>query len=97
MTPGPIGQPVSRIDGPQKVTGAATYAAEFDVRGQVHAAIVRSTIANGRIAAINTSNAQRAAGVLAVMYAPRRAQAALSTTQSGCRSGRRRTAACAPG
>ena len=67
MTPGPIGQPVSRIDGPQKVTGAATYAAEFDVRGQVHAAIVRSTIANGRIAAIDTSNAQRAAGVLAVI------------------------------
>jgi len=24
-----IGQPVSRVDGPQKVTGAAAYAAEF--------------------------------------------------------------------
>ena len=26
-----IGQPVSRVDGRQKVTGGATYAAEFEV------------------------------------------------------------------
>src|SRR4051812_17683872 len=67
MTPGPIGEPVSRIDGPQKVTGTATYAAEFDVPRQVHASIVRSTIAKGRIASIETSDAQRATGVLAVL------------------------------
>ena len=49
MTTAFIGQPVSRVDGRQKVTGGATYAAEFDVPGQAHAAIVRSTIANDRI------------------------------------------------
>jgi xanthine dehydrogenase YagR molybdenum-binding subunit len=52
MTTAVIGQPVSRVDGRQKVTGSATYAAEFDRPGQAYGAIVRSTIANGRIASI---------------------------------------------
>jgi len=43
MTTAFIGQPVSRVDGRQKVTGAATYAAEFDQPGQVYGVIVRRT------------------------------------------------------
>ena len=62
-----IGQPVSRVDGGQKVTGGATYAAEFDVPGQAYGAIVRSTIANGRIASIDSAAAERAPGVIAVL------------------------------
>ena len=67
MTTAVIGQPVSRVDGRQKVTGGATYAAEFDLPGQAHAAIVRSTIANGRIASIDSAAAERAPGVVAVL------------------------------
>jgi xanthine dehydrogenase YagR molybdenum-binding subunit len=67
MTTAFIGQPVSRVDGRQKVTGAATYAAEFDVPNLAHAAVVRSTIENGRIISIDTAEAERAAGVLAVL------------------------------
>ena len=67
MTTAFIGQPVSRVDGHQKVTGGATYAAEFDVPGQAHAAIVRSTVANGRIASIDSRAAERATGVVAVL------------------------------
>jgi xanthine dehydrogenase molybdopterin-binding subunit B len=82
MTTPYIGQPVSRVDGRQKVTGAATYAAEFDMRGQAHGAIVRSTVAKGRVASIDTSAAERASGVVAVLthrnaprlaYRPRKA------------------------
>src|SRR5947207_8969701 len=62
-----IGQPISRIDGRQKVTGRATYAAEFDMSGQAHGAIVRSTIANGRIASIDSAAAERAPGVIAIL------------------------------
>src|SRR3954465_9700242 len=62
-----IGQPVSRVDGHRKVTGGATYAAEFDVPGQAHAAIVRSTVANGRIASIDSTAAERAPGVVAAL------------------------------
>jgi xanthine dehydrogenase YagR molybdenum-binding subunit len=67
MTTAFIGQPVSRVDGRQKVTGAATYAAEFDQPGQAYGVIVRSTVANGRIASMDSTAAQRAAGVLAVL------------------------------
>jgi xanthine dehydrogenase YagR molybdenum-binding subunit len=54
MTTAVIGQPVSRVDGRQKVTGTATYAAEFDVPGLAHGVIVRSTVANGSIASIDS-------------------------------------------
>src|SRR5437773_6696670 len=67
MTTAFIGQPISRVDGRQKVTGGATYAAEFDVRGQAHAAIVRSTVAKGRMASIASAAAERAPGVIAVV------------------------------
>jgi xanthine dehydrogenase YagR molybdenum-binding subunit len=67
MTTAFIGQPVSRVDGRQKVTGGASYAAEFNAPSVAHAVIVRSTVANGRIASIDGAAAERAAGVLAVL------------------------------
>ena len=67
MTTAYIGQPISRVDGRKKVTGGATYAAEFDVPGQAHAVIVRSTVAKGRIAVIDGKAAEEAPGVLAVL------------------------------
>src|SRR5438046_2720016 len=62
-----IGQPVSRVDGRLKVSGAATYAAEFEVPGHAYAAVVRSTVASGRIASIDTASAERLPGVIAVL------------------------------
>jgi xanthine dehydrogenase YagR molybdenum-binding subunit len=67
MTTNFIGQPVSRVDGRLKVTGRAMYAAEFQIANMAHAAIVRSTIARGRVASIDTTAAQRSPGVLAVL------------------------------
>jgi xanthine dehydrogenase YagR molybdenum-binding subunit len=67
MTTAFIGQPVSRVDGRRKVTGAAPYAAEFDLPNLAYAAIVRSAVAKGRIASIDSSAAERAPGVLAVL------------------------------
>ena len=61
-----IGQPLSRVDGRLKVTGAARYAADIPIAELAHAVIVHSTIANGRIASIDTTAAERAPGVLAV-------------------------------
>ena len=53
-----IGTPTSRIDGIAKVTGAAKYAAEFDVPGGVlYGSIVMSTITKGRIVSHDTSAA----------------------------------------
>jgi xanthine dehydrogenase YagR molybdenum-binding subunit len=61
-----IGQPVSRFDGRLKVTGAARYTADIPLGEATHAAIVHSTIANGRTASVDTTAAERAPGVLAV-------------------------------
>lgn len=64
---GRIGAPVSRIDGPLKVQGKATFAAEFALDDMVYAALVFSTIAKGRIATLDTSEAEAAPGVVLVM------------------------------
>ncbi len=61
-----IGQPISRIDGRLKVTGAARYTADIPVADVVYGVIVQSTIANGRTVSIDTAAAEQAPGVLAV-------------------------------
>ena len=64
---GLIGAPVSRIDGPLKVRGAARFAAEFTPEGMVYAALAYSTISKGRIATLDTGAAESAPGVILVM------------------------------
>jgi len=64
---GLIGKPVSRVDGRQKVTGGAKYAAEHNPPGLVHAVLVGSDAASGRIRSLDTTAAERLPGVLAVM------------------------------
>ena len=62
-----IGTATSRVDGRDKVTGAAKYAAEFGAPDLVFASVVTSTIAKGRIARIDISEAMKVAGVIAVL------------------------------
>ncbi len=67
MSVAAIGQPVSRVDGPDKVRGTARYAADFTLPGLAHAAVVQATIPQGRITALDDSLARSAAGVIAVI------------------------------
>jgi xanthine dehydrogenase YagR molybdenum-binding subunit len=62
-----IGTATSRIDGRAKVTGAAKYAAEFNTTDLAHASVVTSTIAKGRIARIDASEALSVDGVIDVL------------------------------
>ncbi len=62
-----IGKPVSRVDGPLKVSGKARFAAEHPIEGLAYAALHYSTIAKGRIVEISTADATAADGVLLVM------------------------------
>jgi xanthine dehydrogenase YagR molybdenum-binding subunit len=62
-----IGTSTSRVDGFAKVTGAAKYAAEFNVPGLAYGSVVTSTIAKGRIVRIDPSAALRVKGVLDVL------------------------------
>jgi xanthine dehydrogenase YagR molybdenum-binding subunit len=62
-----IGTSTSRVDGFEKVTGAAKYAAEFNVPSLAYGSVVTSTIAKGRIVRIDPSAALRVKGVLDVL------------------------------
>ncbi|MCM3301027.1 xanthine dehydrogenase family protein molybdopterin-binding subunit [Streptomyces pseudogriseolus] len=62
-----VGDGVDRVDAPLKTTGAAHYPNDHTYPGMVHAALVGSTIAAGRICSIDASDAQHAPGVLTVI------------------------------
>ncbi|MBV9655867.1 MAG: xanthine dehydrogenase family protein molybdopterin-binding subunit [Acetobacteraceae bacterium] len=62
-----VGQPIDRIDGRHKVTGAALYAAEFPQPDLVHAVLVQSTVAAGEITGFDQSAAAGMPGVLAII------------------------------
>src|SRR4029077_20924519 len=62
-----IGTATSRVDGIAKVTGAARYAAEFNLPGLAHGSMVAATIAKGRITRIDAAAALQVEGVIAVL------------------------------
>jgi xanthine dehydrogenase YagR molybdenum-binding subunit len=62
-----VGTPLDRVDGPLKVTGGARYAAEYADQGLLHAAVVNSTIARGRVLGIDSDAASALPGVRLVM------------------------------
>lgn len=62
-----LGERLDRVDGRAKVTGTATYAADHKVQNTVYGFLVGSTIAKGRIKSINTKDAEKASGVVAVI------------------------------
>jgi xanthine dehydrogenase YagR molybdenum-binding subunit len=83
---GYIGQPRDRVDGPLKVTGAARFTAEYAADNLAHAALVCSQIATGRVAAIDTTAAEAAPGVVMVIThtnAPRMTAPDMFDTQTG--------------
>lgn len=59
---GVVGGRLSRLDGPEKITGHARYALDQPVEGVAHAVLVQSTIPAGRVVAIDTSRAEKAPG-----------------------------------
>ncbi|EKN45643.1 aldehyde oxidase [Pseudomonas viridiflava] len=63
----PMGKPVDRVDGKLKVTGGARYAGEYPEDGLLFGSVVSSTIANGRVLNIDTSDALKVPGVVAIL------------------------------
>lgn len=62
-----IGRPINRVEARDKVTGAARYTADAWLPGMACAALVGSAVSAGRVRAIDTTAAEAAPGVLAVM------------------------------
>ena len=68
MSEATMGRAVARIEGIDKLTGRARYAADVHPEGMVHAYGVYSTIARGRIVSIDTHAADDMPGVIAIFH-----------------------------
>lgn len=64
-----VGQPVPRVDGVAKVTGAAKFTVDLTLPGMTHGCVVRSERAHARIIDIDTDEAERVPGVINVVTA----------------------------
>ena len=62
-----VGQPISRLEGKQKVTGTAKYAAEYEANNLLYAYVVNSTITKGKILSIDVNKALALPGVVEVL------------------------------
>jgi xanthine dehydrogenase YagR molybdenum-binding subunit len=61
-----IGKPISRLEGYEKVTGAAKYAGEYNVPDLLYGYVVNSTITKGKIKKIHTEVANALPGVIKI-------------------------------
>jgi aerobic carbon-monoxide dehydrogenase large subunit len=64
-----IGSPVERIEDPRFLRGRGQFVGDLKREGMLHAAVLRSPIAHGRVASIDTSAALAMSGVRAVITA----------------------------
>src|SRR5437867_6011089 len=62
-----VGHNVERVDGLEKVSGAAQYIADIELPGMLHARVLRSPFPHARIVRIDTSRARALPGVYAVV------------------------------
>ena len=64
---GIIGKPIDRIDGPKKVSGKATYAAEYALDNVAYGYLVRATVGAGKIKSLDAERAKAMPGVIDVI------------------------------
>lgn len=62
-----VGTPHPRVDGVEKVTGRAAYAVEHEVAEPLHAWLVTSRVAKGRVADLDAAGALAHPGVVSVL------------------------------
>src|SRR5512136_191451 len=62
-----VGKPLPRVDGYERVSGAAVYAMDVCFPDMLHVAIVRCPHAHARVKRVDTSKAERMPGVRAVL------------------------------
>ncbi len=62
-----VGRPLARIEGPEKVSGKTRYTADVELPGMIWGKCLRSPFAHARILRIDTSEARKLKGVVAVL------------------------------
>ncbi|MGA5275633.1 xanthine dehydrogenase family protein molybdopterin-binding subunit [Streptomyces cellulosae] len=66
--PGLVGTAYTRVEGRDKVTGAARYGGDIPFAGLAHGMLVLSTVARGRIRSVDTGPVLAMPGVLTVLH-----------------------------
>jgi len=61
------GKPIDRVDGKQKITGSAQYAAEYPFKDLAHGVAITSAVAKGHIRSIDTAKAEKIPGVFGIL------------------------------
>jgi carbon-monoxide dehydrogenase large subunit len=64
-----MGQPVKRREDPRLITGSSQYVDDIQLPGMLHAVFVRSPYGHAKVNGIDTSEALKVAGVVAVVTA----------------------------
>src|SRR5262245_1016999 len=64
-----VGKSYPRIDGPETVTGRATYTVDVVLPSMLHAKLFRSSVPHAKIQRLDVSQARALAGVAAVLTA----------------------------
>ncbi|HLG12472.1 MAG TPA: xanthine dehydrogenase family protein molybdopterin-binding subunit [Dehalococcoidia bacterium] len=67
MTNQVLGQPIGRVDGVEKVTGSALYSSDMTLEGVLWGKVLYSPHAHARILKIDTTEAKKLPGVIAVI------------------------------
>ena len=62
-----VGKPAPRQTGPQRVSGLARFTVDVALPGMLHAAVLRSPVAHGRVKALQIDAARAVSGVRAVL------------------------------
>jgi len=62
-----VGKPTPRQDGPVRAAGRAIYTVDVRLPGMLHAAVLRSPVANARVKSLDLDAARAAAGVRVVV------------------------------
>ena len=80
MKQGILGKPISRVEGLAKVTGMATYAAEYKIDGCLEGVLIQAPFAKGEISAIDRDHLLSLPGVVAVIEDPKQTTRAAQGT-----------------
>jgi len=85
-----IGKPMDRVDGRLKVTGGARYSADMPVNNVAYGFLITSTIGSGHIREMDTSEAEKLPGVLAILtpfHAPKMPKGSIKAQSSNQQTG----------
>ncbi len=77
-----ISQPVRRVEDQRFLTGQGRYVDDINVQGQAHTYVVRSTVAHGRILAVDTESTKRLPGVKAGLPGRKKLKRSIAAAQS---------------